>query len=124
MKSIKDKLVGCFIYVKDSNEWIDIQKYLFRNDIFWIGDTYGKFFTKWYVDGADFDLGFPRYLSMTIFGGRLVIMNTGNRYSSDNDLSEDFKVLDASLLLRKDKLNKINSGSRSSSGPLYERELE
>ena len=72
IKNLEDS----YIYVKDFNEWIDIQKYIFSKDIFWIGDTYGKLFLKWSRGGEKYDLCFPRFLNIVKFGvDGLVIMN-------------------------------------------------
>ena len=85
------------IYVENYNDWIDIQNYLFNQDISWLCG--GKELFKNWSNG--FEIIFPRYL---------MINSTGQIYNTNCGIDDIFgiKCINAKVLLRKSKLKKIS----------------
>ena len=87
------------IYVNDKSEYLQIQKFMFTVGIYWCGlDNRTKIFESW--SWGD-ELYFPRYINVYYY--------EGSKYHQmgNNDILKRIKI-NASAILRKHKLEKIN----------------
>lgn len=97
------------IYVQSYTEFIEIQKFLFSNNVFWCGIEPKELFVKW-TSGVE--LIFPRYLYIVYIDnndGYYMANGVANNNSIEADLLDQNKLIciNAITLLRKKKLLKI-----------------
>ena len=87
------------IYVRNADEFLNIQKYLFSKDILW------KHFYKDLLSG---DCEFPRYIRFNYKFNNIINMISLDDFSYDLNLKK-FKSINAIEILRKEKLKKIKN---------------
>jgi hypothetical protein len=90
------------IYVENLDEFVELQKYAFTQGINWSGNG-KKLFTTW-ADGTK--IAFPRNLMV---GSNKNMFNSGMNDNNRFENSYKLKEINGKKLLRKFKLEKLNS---------------
>ena len=86
------------IYVNDKSEYLQIQKFMFTVDIYWCNsDNMTKIFEHWTWG----EMEFPRYINIYYYKG------SRRHEMANNNCLKELKI-NASAILRKHKLEKIN----------------
>ena len=101
------KLENLCIYVQNYSEWIELQNYMFSQNIFWVGKNYDTIITKI----MDNDLIFPRNMLFYFNDdkNRWCIANVGNTEKGSLLNEDEYKEVKAIEILRRNKLNNINT---------------
>lgn len=100
------KLENLCIYVQNYSEWIELQNYMFSENIFWVGKNYDTVMTK--ILNNDFI--FPRNMLFYFSESkdRWCIANVGNTEQSVLSNEDEYKEVKAIEILRRNKLKKLS----------------